>query len=51
METLAPDALPPAPGTSDKPGGNRYDKAKQVQADTSAAAKAILDKYIRRPRT
>lgn len=51
MEALAPDALPPESQQADQSAGAaRYDKAKQAQVDTSAAAKAILDKYIRRPR-
>jgi len=31
-------------------GAKRHDAAKAAQADTSVAAKAILDKYLRRPR-
>jgi pSer/pThr/pTyr-binding forkhead associated (FHA) protein len=32
-------------------GAGRMEKANKSEADTSAAAKALLDKYIRRPRT
>jgi hypothetical protein len=32
-------------------GAARMEKANKSEADTSAAAKALLDKYIRRPRT
>jgi predicted component of type VI protein secretion system len=51
LEVLNPAAAQteakPADGKA-KP--TKYDAAKQAQADTSVAAKAILDKYIRRPR-
>jgi hypothetical protein len=50
METLhvqpaAADGEPAASG-----GASRHEAAKMAAADTSEAAKKILDKYIRRPR-
>jgi pSer/pThr/pTyr-binding forkhead associated (FHA) protein len=38
-------------GTGSKEEKTKYDKAKEAQADTSIAAKAILNKYMRRSRT
>jgi predicted component of type VI protein secretion system len=53
MDTLA---VPPPPEESPKEGAvqgpHKPEKAKAANsADTSTAAKAILDKYLRRPRT
>jgi pSer/pThr/pTyr-binding forkhead associated (FHA) protein len=39
------------PGTEEKPGLSKKQPAKPAMGNTSAAAKAILDKYTRRPRT
>jgi pSer/pThr/pTyr-binding forkhead associated (FHA) protein len=48
------DILTPTSETAEnkptKGGASRHDAAKTAQADTSAAAKVILDKYLRRPR-
>jgi pSer/pThr/pTyr-binding forkhead associated (FHA) protein len=47
----------PTPGAEGKEGeqaaggAGRMDKATKAEADTSAAAKALLEKYIRRPRS
>jgi hypothetical protein len=48
------DVLTPTTETAEnqpaKEKQSTHDAAKAAQADTSAAAKVILDKYIRRPR-
>jgi pSer/pThr/pTyr-binding forkhead associated (FHA) protein len=52
MDTIA---VPPPPEDDKKDPTKPADKSKQAKvmgsADTSTAAKAILDKYLRRPRT
>lgn len=51
MEALA---TPPAAETEDpkaKPAQDKLQAVKENQANTSVAAKAILDKYMRRPRS
>jgi pSer/pThr/pTyr-binding forkhead associated (FHA) protein len=49
------DVLAPTSETAEnqaaKDKQSKHDAAKAAQADTSAAAKVILDKYLRRPRT
>jgi pSer/pThr/pTyr-binding forkhead associated (FHA) protein len=49
-ETPSPDKENPAGSEGGKGGADRSDKAKAAEANTSSAAKAILEKYMRRPR-
>ena len=51
MEVLKPGTVPEEPEDKSKGGGaKREAAAKAAQGNTSTAAKAILEKYMRRPR-
>jgi hypothetical protein len=52
MEVLSPTPAEgmPTPPEAGKGGADREKAAKAAQGNTSTAAKAILDKYMRRPR-
>jgi pSer/pThr/pTyr-binding forkhead associated (FHA) protein len=50
LEVLSPAGTANGKPAETNSGPTKYEAAKQTQADTSIAAKAILDKYIRRPR-
>jgi pSer/pThr/pTyr-binding forkhead associated (FHA) protein len=52
MDVITPaSASPPAEAEPDKGGAGRAQAAKTAAGNTSSAAKAILEKYMRRPRT
>ena len=51
MAAVNQDTETNQPGTEKKDEKTKYEKAKAAQADTSVAAKAILNKYMRRSRT
>jgi pSer/pThr/pTyr-binding forkhead associated (FHA) protein len=55
MQTHDTDIMPDAAAAKAEDGAptekSKLDKAKEAAADTSAAASAILTKYLRRPRT
>ena len=50
MDVITPAAAP-APTEADKGGAGREQAAKTASGNTSSAAKAILEKYMRRPRS
>jgi pSer/pThr/pTyr-binding forkhead associated (FHA) protein len=51
MDVLAPDVPVPSETTQRTGGADRERAAKAAQGNTSTAARAILDKYMRRPRS
>ena len=52
MDIINPSNAKPPPEEADKGGGaDRAQAAKTASGNTSSAAKAILEKYMRRPRT
>jgi pSer/pThr/pTyr-binding forkhead associated (FHA) protein len=52
MDVIAPPAAKPPEQEAEKGGGAEREKAAKTAAgNTSSAAKAILEKYMRRPRT
>jgi predicted component of type VI protein secretion system len=51
MDVIAPPSSEDAPGEPDKPAKSKARPVSSKSDDTSAAAKTILDKYWRRPRT
>jgi len=51
MDVITPAVDAPAPADSDKGASAREKAAKTAAGNTSSAAKAILEKYMRRPRT
>jgi hypothetical protein len=51
MDVITPPADAPTPAEADKGAAGREKAAKMAAGNTSSAAKAILEKYMRRPRT